>query len=118
MSKTEVVIEKRLFAMRHNPAMRMELEGRATDALKERAAAQAEVAAVSRAREEEAAARKAQLVGAGGLGRCGGGGVGRGRTNQTGWAEGPSCLAVDSFARSGGSRGRDPGLAGAVALDH
>ncbi|PNW72468.1 hypothetical protein CHLRE_16g683147v5 [Chlamydomonas reinhardtii] len=61
MSKTEVVIEKRLFAMRHNPAMRMELEGRATDALKERAAAQAEVAAVSRAREEEAAARKAQL---------------------------------------------------------
>ncbi|KAG2447383.1 hypothetical protein HYH02_007711 [Chlamydomonas schloesseri] len=61
MSKTEVVVEKRLFAMRHNPAMRMELEGRASDALKERAAAQAEVAAVSRAREEEAAARKAQL---------------------------------------------------------
>ncbi|EFJ46121.1 hypothetical protein VOLCADRAFT_93549 [Volvox carteri f. nagariensis] len=61
MSKTEVIVEKRLFAMRHNPGMRLELESRASEALRQRAAAQAEMAAVTRAREEEALARKAQL---------------------------------------------------------
>ncbi|GIM10150.1 hypothetical protein Vretimale_13873, partial [Volvox reticuliferus] len=61
MSKTEVIVEKRLFAMRHNPGMRLELESRAAEALRQRAAAQAEMAAVTRAREEEASARKAQL---------------------------------------------------------
>ncbi|KAG2491914.1 hypothetical protein HYH03_009862 [Edaphochlamys debaryana] len=61
MTKTEMVVEKRLYAMRHNPGMRLELEGRAGDALRARAAQQAEVAAISQQREAEAAARKAQL---------------------------------------------------------
>ncbi len=63
MSKLEESLDRRLRAIRHNPMMKGQLVGRAGEALKQRAAANAEVAAVTAAREEEMLARRAALVG-------------------------------------------------------